>query len=227
MGNAFQRTDRFQRGKVLCLGLPRQSVHDVHIDVGKARIHGAFDGCEKARAGVDAPDRGEQAVIRRLQADGQAVHAGRAVGGKPLAIRSAGIALRGDLRIRIDRVVIAQRIEDGRHLLAGQQRRRTAAEEYGLDAPELRQPLSGERDLPPEQTNISAYGFRLGKRDEIAIGALFDTIWNVDIDPGHQLMRSTLMNASLGTCTEPTWRMRFLPSFCFSSSFFLRVISPP
>ena len=26
---------------------------------------------------------------------------------------------------------------------------------------------------------------------------------------------------------EPNWRMRFLPSFCFSSSFFLRVISPP
>ena len=33
--------------------------------------------------------------------------------------------------------------------------------------------------------------------------------------------------ASLGTDTLPTWRMRFLPSFCFSSSFFLRVMSPP
>ena len=37
----------------------------------------------------------------------------------------------------------------------------------------------------------------------------------------------TAMNASLGTDTVPTWRMRFLPSFCFSSSFFLRVMSPP
>ena len=35
------------------------------------------------------------------------------------------------------------------------------------------------------------------------------------------------MNASLGTCTEPSWRMRFLPSFCFSSSYFLREMSPP
>ena len=33
-------------------------------------------------------------------------------------------------------------------------------------------------------------------------------------------MRSTLMNASLGSDTVPIWRMRFLPSFCFSSSFF-------
>lgn len=38
---------------------------------------------------------------------------------------------------------------------------------------------------------------------------------------------STLMNASCGTSTVPSWRIRFLPSFCFSRSFFLRVISPP
>ena len=35
------------------------------------------------------------------------------------------------------------------------------------------------------------------------------------------------MNASDGTSTLPTWRMRFLPSFCFSSSCFFRVMSPP
>ena len=38
---------------------------------------------------------------------------------------------------------------------------------------------------------------------------------------------STLINASWGTSTVPNWRIRFLPSFCFSSSFFFRVISPP
>ena len=37
----------------------------------------------------------------------------------------------------------------------------------------------------------------------------------------------TAMNASDGTATVPNVRIRFLPSFCFSSSFFLRVISPP
>lgn len=36
---------------------------------------------------------------------------------------------------------------------------------------------------------------------------------------------STAMNASLGTCTLPSWRMRFLPSFCFSSSLRLRLMS--
>ena len=42
-----------------------------------------------------------------------------------------------------------------------------------------------------------------------------------------QSILSTARKASLGTCTVPNWRMRFLPSFCFSSSFFLRVMSPP
>ena len=38
---------------------------------------------------------------------------------------------------------------------------------------------------------------------------------------------STAVNASLGRVTLPSWRIFFLPSFCFSSSFFLRVMSPP
>ena len=35
------------------------------------------------------------------------------------------------------------------------------------------------------------------------------------------------MNASCGMSTLPTRFMRFLPSFCFSSSLRLRVTSPP
>ncbi len=39
--------------------------------------------------------------------------------------------------------------------------------------------------------------------------------------------RKIARNASCGISTEPTCFIRFLPSFCFSSSFFLRVMSPP
>ena len=35
------------------------------------------------------------------------------------------------------------------------------------------------------------------------------------------------MKASLGTETVPKERILFLPSFCFSRSFFFLVISPP
>ncbi len=37
----------------------------------------------------------------------------------------------------------------------------------------------------------------------------------------------TAMKASVGICTVPKLRIFFLPSFCFSSSFFFRVMSPP
>ena len=40
-------------------------------------------------------------------------------------------------------------------------------------------------------------------------------------------IRSAAMKASCGMVTLPYSRMRFLPSFCLSSSFFLRLMSPP
>ena len=38
---------------------------------------------------------------------------------------------------------------------------------------------------------------------------------------------STAINAYVGNCTVPRVRIFFLPSFCFSRSFFFRVMSPP
>ena len=50
----------------------------------------------------------------------------------------------------------------------------------------------------------------------------------VDMDlPGYRSTLSTARNASCGTSTVPICFMRFLPSFCFSSSLRLRVMSPP
>ena len=43
----------------------------------------------------------------------------------------------------------------------------------------------------------------------------------------HTSTFSAAMKASCGISTLPNWRMRFLPSFCFSRSLRLRVTSPP
>ncbi len=62
----------------------------------------------------------------------------------------------------------------------------------------------------------------------LLIGALSGAERYVNVQSRrHQSIFRTAMNASLGTDTVPTWRMRFLPSFCFSSSFFFLEMSPP
>ena len=43
----------------------------------------------------------------------------------------------------------------------------------------------------------------------------------------HSSSFSTAMKASVGSCTVPNVRIFFLPSFCFSRSFFFRLMSPP
>ncbi len=74
---------------------------------------------------------------------------------------------------------------------------------------------------------------QLGAADDDGDGAGFGTS---ERDPrGHFLpafspvdpVDSAAMKASCGTSTRPTIFIRFLPSFCFSSSLRLRVMSPP
>ena len=75
-------------------------------------------------------------------------------------------------------------------------------------------------------------------RDEVAVAAAMGAERQVRRRGGgrrsslHQLfcpwpMLSTARNASCGTSTAPTCFIRFLPSFCFSSSLRLREMSPP
>ena len=47
------------------------------------------------------------------------------------------------------------------------------------------------------------------------------------INEAHTSTFKAAMKASCGMSTLPNWRMRFLPSFCFSRSLRLRVTSPP
>ena len=59
-----------------------------------------------------------------------------------------------------------------------------------------------------------------------ALGGI-DLVGGYGISGARLADRSTARKASWGISTDPTIFMRFLPSFCFSSSFFLRVMSPP
>ena len=71
------------------------------------------------------------------------------------------------------------------------------------------------------------------RRHEVAVAAAMDAERHVHVEVPDVAAHffpsrlSTARNASCGTSTAPTCFIRFLPSFCFSSSLRLRVMSPP
>ena len=71
----------------------------------------------------------------------------------------------------------------------------------------------------------------LGNRADLPPALGDDGLGGLGIDEQgdgfHQSSFNTAMNALWGTWTVPIWRIRFLPSFCFSRSLRLRVTSPP
>ena len=67
-----------------------------------------------------------------------------------------------------------------------------------------------------------------GQSDPVHSKKLFGYFFSEKVAQSSSLSSlRTAVKASLGRETEPSWRIFFLPSFCFSSSFFLRVMSPP
>src|SRR5207248_8452551 len=111
--------------------------------------------------------------------------------------------------------------------------RRAAAEEDCLELrreqPTLQFELREQRvDVRPVQGPVSDDG------DEVAVAAARGTERQVHVEVARAAHRfavslrfSTARNASCGTSTAPTCFIRFLPAFCFSSSFRLREMSPP
>ena len=61
----------------------------------------------------------------------------------------------------------------------------------------------------------------------VAVPAIISTLDRNEQNSQSSSIFSAAMKASCGISTLPNWRIRFLPAFCFSSSFFLRVASPP
>jgi len=79
----------------------------------------------------------------------------------------------------------------------------------------------------------SAPGAVAGSHGEITVRAYSRAERNVQVQAGRLFAQesvsvfSTETKADWGMSTDPIVFMRFLPSFCFSSSLRLRVMSPP
>jgi hypothetical protein len=88
-----------------------------------------------------------------------------------------------------------------------------------------REPKNAQQDLAAAYEKPFATGWPRGVREVVTERALL----NAGKRPYCRSVpvSSTAMKAFCGMSTEPMLFIRFLPSFCFAHSFFLREISPP
>ena len=179
--------------------------------------------------------------MHRLQTEAHTVDAGGSVYPELIFRDSARIALDSDLCARVHVPALVYRAHDARYRRAFQDGRGAAAQIYARDmivavCRRLRTYLPYQLvHIPRLCIVISRHG------QKVAISAFPDTKGYMYIQLQRESVRccaflyrhhssssfNTLMNAFCGISTLPIWRILFLPSFCFSSSFFFLVISPP
>ena len=221
-----QRQRLFQRFAEIRRLLPRQAVHQIKVDVFKPGRLCVAHRLLRVRPAMDAPERFQQRILRGLRADGQAVEPHGAKRRKRIRVHRAGVRLDADFRIARNVHVFVNFMHQFAQQRGRENGRRAAAKVDRLHVQPVRKLnllFHSGHDRQPER-------FPVRKRNKITIGAFPPAERNVQIQPNahyESSIFSTCMNASLGISTVPNWRMRFLPSFCFSSSFFLREISPP
>ena len=228
--------------------LVRQTVHEVDRDIVKARAARERDGLLRLPVVVRAAEGLELGVVVRLHADGDAVEARAAQPHEHGQRHGVGVGLKRDLRVAADVEAAVDLGEDLREPAGAEERGRAAAKIDGIDliaGRALRRLTDVEDDgieIPVHQIpaaragdgiEITVFAFAPAERDMDVDAEAFFLVFN-DLNERHgktsydsSSSLRTAMNASDGTATVPNVRIRFLPSFCFSSSFFLRVMSPP
>ena len=183
---------------------------------------------QRLARGMYPPQRFQALVRERLNAEAYPVHARPFQLERLFAGERFGIALAGKLRALLNDKMLFYACQGGFKRVFRQDGGRSAADidavekTYSLLRKFARVPFKGSGILPRPFCVIDA-------AEKIAVIANAFAKGDMDIKPRAHLLSNfkMVMNASLGTSTEPIWRMRFFPSFCFSSSFFLRVMSPP
>ena len=96
---------------------------------------------------------------------------------------------------------------------------------HHVDAPDLE--LDAGCVALPGRRSAQVIGDHRPRQPRVGDRPVAERMAQID-DLGHQSSRRRAeMKASWGTSTLPMFFMRFLPSFCFSSSLRLRVMSPP
>ena len=127
-----RRRERERRGEIgFGLGdrLLRQRVHQVEVDVAEDRER-RFGGAPRLVGVVHAAERLQVLRVEALDAERQAVHAGRAIAGELLALERARIRFQRDLGVGRERHARANAREQPVDRRRGEEARRAAADEH-------------------------------------------------------------------------------------------------
>ena len=228
--------------------LVRQAEHEVNRNIVKACAPRERHSLLRLPVVMRAAQRLELRVVVRLHADGNAVEARAAQPREHGQRHRIRVGLERNLRVAADIEAAVDLSENLRKPACTEERRCAAAKIDGIDLVACRalrcfpDVQNHGVEIPVHQIpaaragdgiKVAVFAFAPAERDMDVDAEAFFLVFN-DLNERHgktsydsSSSLRTAMNASDGTATVPNVRMRFLPSFCFSSSFFLRVISPP
>jgi hypothetical protein len=178
-----------QVGLPLVDGLSRHGEDQVEIEVVEARGARAADRSDGIGGAVDAPERFQVIVAKRLDAEADAVDAGRAQTAQLVAVDGPRIRLERDLGAVRQRPQVArggEQIGDGRRR---EERGRPAAEEDRLDgAPRPFRARRRGAQLGDQGVGVGALRPALRRvRVEVAVGTLRIAVGDVQVqrERGH------------------------------------------
>ena len=163
------------------LGLAGNLVDEVDVDVSEALHPCALIALQEVLEEVKTTEGTELIVVCRLEADGEAVDAGVAVGRKLIGDGRGRVALDGDLGVRANGIEAADVVHDAGDVLRIQQRRGTATDEDRRDLVVRRQ-RGAFPDLCTELIDVGAVlRFFHRKGEEVTVIALPCAEWDVDV----------------------------------------------
>ena len=188
----------------------------------------------------------EHVVAVVLHAQRHPVEALGAQLAQKLVADAVGVSLKGDLGVFVYTEAVLDLGKDPAQVVRPEEGRRAAAEIDGVHHV-VRGPGAGLFKVDGKRLHVVVHQPLVpAAADGVKITVLAFAPAEGDVDVNaqgfqfvvwHSLLQwmlvryssifSTAIKASEGTETVPKVRIRFLPSFCFSSSFFLRVMSPP
>jgi hypothetical protein len=170
-----------QLGRPIGDGLVRPGVDQVEADSVEMPVRRP-DGIECLGDVVSPAEKGEVAIVQRLDAERDAVHPGVGEGGEAPGLDAGRVGLERDLHVRRHGPMPADLLEHGGGGLGRHQGRRAAAEEHAGDRPPGNQPgrmtdLGGEGPAPGGVVDPSG-----DMAVEVAIGAFRQAERPVDVD---------------------------------------------